>query len=294
MSKSRKDSVMTNWLMIAIFAILAIYLIVTLAPILWAIISSFKDYNEFYDNVLGFPTRLPEGGLFGNYASAFVDLTYTTTKIEKFNIWEQVGNSLLYVCGCTITATLTPCLVAYVVARFNYKFLKIIYAVVIVTMALPIVGSLPAEVRMAKTLGFYQEFWGLWLMKANFLGTYFLVFYAQFSMIPKDYTEAAKVDGASPFRIMTQIILPLAWSTISTVLVLNFVMFWNDYQTPLIYLETKPVLAIGIYNFYTSFRVTNNSEKLAGLIMITIPIVVLFAVFQDKLMANLSIGGIKG
>ena len=119
------------------------------------------------------------------------------------------------------------------------------------------------------------------------------MFHAQFTMIPKDYTEAAKVDGASPFRVMAQIIMPLAWSTISTVGVLNFIMFWNDYQTPLIYLETKPVLAVGIFNFYSSYRVTNNAVKLAGLIMLTVPIVIVFVIFQNKLMANLSIGGIK-
>ena len=294
MQRSKMKKSMNNWLMIVLFSVLAVYMLLTLLPILWAVIASFKDSNEFYDNVLGFPTKLPGKHLFSNYTDAYRLLTYTTTKMDKVDVWGQVGNSLLYVGGCTITATITPCIVAYIVARYKYKFLNVLYMIVIVTMALPIVCSLPSEVRMAKALGFYQEFWGLWLMKANFLGTYFLVFHAQFTMIPKDYTEAAKVDGASSFRIMSQIIMPLAWSTISTVMVLNFVMYWNDYQTPLIYLETKPVLAIGIYSFYSSYRVTNNAVKLAGLIMLTIPIVILFIIFQNKLMANLSIGGIKG
>ena len=166
--------------------------------------------------------------------------------------------------------------------------------IVIITMALPIVGSLPSEVRMVKALGLYQKIWGMWVLKAHFLGTYFLIFHAQFSMISKEYTEAAKMDGANPFRVMTQIIMPLAWSTISTVMLLTFVAYWNEYQTPLLYLETKPVLAIGIYSFYTSYRVTNAAVKIAGLLMLTIPILTVFIIFQDKLMTNLSIGGIKG
>jgi len=293
MRKSKMKSEMRNWLMISLFVVLMSYLLISLLPIMWAIISSFKEKNEFFDDVLGFPSKLPGDHIFSNYVEAYDQLTYMTTKMQSFTVLQQFGNSLLYVVGCTVAATLTPCVVAYVVARFRYKFLNILYTIVILVMALPVVGSLPSEVQMAKSLGFYQEFWGLWLMKANFLGTYFLVFHAQFTMIPKDYTEAAKVDGASPFRVMAQIIMPLAWSTISTVGVLNFIMFWNDYQTPLIYLETKPVLAVGIFNFYSSYRVTNNAVKLAGLIMLTVPIVIVFVIFQNKLMANLSIGGIK-
>lgn len=293
-TKKKSSSVMANWLMILLFAFLSLYVIITIMPVLWAAVSSFKDKNAFYDEIFSFPTKLPGEHLFSNYVEAYEKMTYMTTKMVEVSVWGQLGNSLLYVAGSMIVQTFTPCLVAYVVARYDYKFLKVLYAINIITMALPIIGALPAEVQMVKALNLDQKVWGLWILKTHFLGMGFLIFHAQFSMIPKDYTEAATVDGASPFRIMTQIIMPLAWSTISTMLLLNFITYWNEYQTPLLYMETQPVLAIGIYSFYTSYRVTNGAVKIAGLIMLTIPMIIVFIIFQDKLMANLSVGGIKG
>lgn len=290
----KKNKSMTSWLMITLFSILLLYAVITLIPVAWAVISSFKEKNEFIDKVLSFPSKKPGKTWFSNYVEAYSLMTYMTSKMVSVTVWGQLANSLLYVGGVTIVGTMTPCVVAYIVARYKYKFLDIIYMIVIITMALPIIGSLPSEVRMVKALGLYQKIWGMWILKAHFLGTYFLIFHAQFSMISKEYTEAAKMDGASPFRIMTQIIMPLAWTTISTCMLLTFVTYWNEYQTPLLYLETKPVLAIGIYNFYMSYRVTNGATKLAGLITLTIPMVLVFIVFQNKLMTNLSIGGIKG
>lgn len=294
MAKTKKKGRMSSWLMITLFSVLALYVLITLLPVAWSLMSSFKEKNEFIDKVLSFPSKKPGNSWFSNYIDAYRLMTYVTSEMSYVSVWGQLANSLLYVGGVTIVGTLTPCVVAYIVARYRYKFLNVIYMIVIITMALPIVGSLPSEVRMVKALGLYQKIWGMWILKAHFLGTYFLIFHAQFSMISKEYTEAAKVDGASPLRIMTQIIMPLAWTTISTCLLLTFVSYWNEYQTPLLYLETKPVLAIGIYDFYTSYRVTNGATKLAGLITLTIPMVVVFIIFQDKLMTNLSIGGIKG
>lgn len=294
MSMKKKNTVMLSWLMITLFSVLMLYVICTLLPVAWAIISSFKEKNEFIDKVLSFPSKKPGKTWFYNYGEAYRLMTYMTTKMEQVTVWEQFANSILYVGGVTIVGTLTPCVVAYIVARYEYKFLNVVYMIVIITMALPIVGALPSEVRMVKALGLYQKIWGMWILKAHFLGTYFLIFHAQFSMISKEYTEAAKMDGASPLRVMTQIIMPLAWTTISTCMLLTFVSYWNEYQTPLLYLETKPVLAIGIYDFYISYRVTNGATKLAGLITLTIPILLVFIAFQNKLMTNLSIGGIKG
>ena len=181
-------------------------------------------------------------------------------------------------------------------ARYRYKFLNIYYMIVIVTMSLPIIGALPSEIMVAKMLGLYDTFWGQWIMKAHFLGIYFLVFHAQFKMIPYEYTEAAKIDGASNFRTMTMIIMPLAWSTISTVLLLSFVGFWNDYQAPMLYLPSYPVAAYGIFLFQDSQEqlLSYTPTKLAGITLLAIPIVIVFLVFQNKLMTNLSIGGLKG
>ena len=299
MRKIKKQKTKLTWLLTTILVFLSVYLLSMVLLIAWNMITTLKSTfeYEFLENRLGLPTD----PTLENYSVA---LKYFSVKVFDedtgaylyYNIWSQFGNSLLYAVGCAVTQTLIPCLVAYIVARYRYKFLNVYYMIVIVTMSLPIIGALPSEIMISKTLGLYDTFWGQWIMKAHFLGIYFLVFYAQFKMIPYEYTEAAKIDGASNFRTMTMIIMPLAWSTISTVLLLSFVGFWNDYQAPMLYLPSYPVAAYGIFLFQDSQEqlLSYTPTKLAGITLLAIPIIVVFLVFQNKLMTNLSIGGLKG
>lgn len=288
-----------NYLALILFILLLLYSISLLFPVLWTLLSSFKSPIEY--DFLGNKTGWPKEFSFSNYVTAYNNFyvkvyAEETDSYSYFYMADLFGNSLLYSFLCALAATITPCLVAYAVARFNFKFSKIIYSIVIVTMALPIVGALPSEIQMAKSLGIFDTFIGLFIMKANFLGIYFLVFFAQFKSIPRAYSEAAKIDGASNFRIMTQIILPLAFGTISTVFLLNFITFWNDYQIPMVYLPSHPVAAYGMYEFQSvlTSELANTPTRLAGIFIMALPIVVVFALLNKKLMVNLSVGGIKG
>ena len=184
----------------------------------------------------------------------------------------------------------------YATARFRYKFSEYIYAFVLITMALPIVGSMPSEIAVAQKLRIFDTMPGMWILRANFLNTYFLIFYAQFRMIPRDYTEAAKIDGTNPFTIMTQIIVPLAATTTSTVFVLTFIGYWNDFQIPMVYIPSYPVAAYGMFVFQNTpiVEIANTPTRLAGICLLAFPIVIFYAFFNKKLNVNLSVGGIKG
>jgi ABC-type glycerol-3-phosphate transport system permease component len=279
-----------------VFIFLLLYVISLLLPVFWTLLTALKSPKEFdFDgNTLGWPTEAS----FSNFATAYKNFfvrVYNGGDPYYFYMGDLFANSLYYTVGCALAATITPCFVAYVVADYPYKFGKIIYAIVIVAMALPIIGALPSEIQVSKTLGIYDTFIGLWIMKANFLGIYFLVFYAQFKMIPKDYIEAAKVDGAGNFRIMFQVIMPFALGTMLTVFLLNFITYWNDYQIPMIYLPSHPVAAYGMYVFQmsTETALANTPVKLAGIFLMAAPIVLVALIFSRRLMANLSVGGVK-
>ena len=133
-------------------------------------------------------------------------------------------------------------------------------------------------------------------MRSTFLNTYFLIYYAQFKMIPMDYTEAAKIDGASPLSVMLKIIVPLAAGTTTAVFVLNFIALWNDFQIPMVYLPSHPVAAYGMYQFQNTaiVEIAHTPTRLAGICLMTFPIVVFYAIFNKRLNVNLSVGGIKG
>ena len=114
--------------------------------------------------------------------------------------------------------------------------------------------------------------------------------------IPSAILDAAKIDGAGNMQVLLQIAIPLIRNTFFTVFLIYFIQYWNDYQTPLIYLPTYPTIANGMY----TVSVTPTQEmsyvpmRITAAIMMLIPILVIFLIFQKRLLGNLTIGGIKG
>ena len=280
-------------LTIAMLIILLIYTVSLFALLLWGVLTAFKEPRfDFRTNRYGFPREWV-----WNFGQVFDSFTVSIKSgTGQVGFPKMLLYSVLYAVGCAFFHTLVPCLTAYVCARFKFRFLKLFHTIVIIVMVVPVVGSLPSELQMARRFGLYDQIWGLWIMKANFLGMYFLVFYEIFRALPQTYTEAAKIDGAGNFSIMMRIALPLVRNTFLTVMLINFITFWNDYQTPLIYLPSYPPVARAVYELsnttigdlaYTPYRV-------AAAIILLIPIMVLFLAFQKRLLGNLTIGGLKG
>ena len=288
-----------NWNILGIigFILLISYSVSFITPFLWAFNTSLKDEIDFMLDTFGIVN--PQAIYLENYRLAYDLIEVTIMKdgvpyVVEF--WELIGNSVIYSVLCTIMHVLTPCITAYAVARYDFKFSKVIYTTVIVTMILPTIGNLASSIQVSKWFFTYDSFIGLAVMKGYFLGTNFLIFYAAFKSISKEYTEAAEIDGASQWQIMTQVILPLAKTTVSAVALISFIAYWNDYSTPMIYLPSHPTIAYGLYYFNNS---TNNEAsfvtvRLAGCIIVSVPILLVFILFKDKLMGNLTVGGIKG
>ena len=235
----------------------------------------------------------------GNYLQAFEAINMKVRKGKQvFQIFlpEMFLNSLIYAGGCSFFATLTPCLVAYVTSKYNFRFNNVIYMTVIFVMVTPIVGNAPSSILMAKTLGLFDSQVGLWFMSATFLGTYYLVFHGIFKGLSWEYAEAAFMDGASHVTVLFQVMLPLIKNTFFVVMLLNFISYWNDYQRPWIYLPTIPTAAVGI-QFCMNATENRNAGvpiKLAGGMLMLLPILALFLTFKDKFVGNLTVGGIKG
>ena len=305
---NRDQQIRRNPFAIILAVILVLYMVTMVASLFWTLMTTVKTTAEYmyYDNGgdrLGNILWLPKEGItFQNYITAFenfyvlVEATEVGQYDVQYNIFQQFINSIIYSVGAAAAVTVVSMIMGYATARFRYRCSEWIYAFVLVTMALPIVGSMPSEIAVATDLGIFDTFIGIWIMRGNFLNTYFLIFYAQFKMIPFDYTEAAKIDGASPSTVMMKIIAPLAWGTISTVFVLTFITYWNDFQIPMVYLPSHPVAAYGMYHFQTTpiLAVSNTPTKLAGICLMALPIVIFYGIFNKKLNVNLSVGGIKG
>lgn len=307
-TKSSKIKNKITPLGIVLLVCLCAYVVLILAPLLWAFLSSLRD-PWFYrmDSLWWIKGKEGDVLYLDNYKTVAEIFWCEVTKAGKgtytVGMWGMYGYSLLYSIGCAFTATFVPCVTAYCCSKFPCKLSKAVVTTVIICMSLPIVGSLPSEIRVVKFLGLYDKLWSMWVMKANFLGLYFLVFYAAMNGVSDTYSEAAKIDGAGNFKIFFGIILPLVKNTFFTVMLVKFIEFWNDYQNPLIYMNSYPTVAIGLYSLLTTNDprkmastgyANTDPQRMAAAMTVLLPILIVFIAFQRKLLGDLTIGGVKG
>lgn len=279
--------------------LLVIYVIGLLLPIIWGVITSFTEVNSYYDFYVDGITGNGFKMTLDNYQTAkkYLNVTATTSSIT-YNVIGLYIHSVLYATICSLIWVIVTSVVSYLVARFDFRFSKVLYNFVVITMCIPIVGGLASELRMLQNLGIYDTWFSMAVLKFNFLGAYFLTFVAMFRGIPKEYTEAAKIDGASNLNIMLRIIFPQALNMIVTVFLLNFITYWNDYKTAMLYLPSYPVATYGVFYFMNtpmgSGATSQIPVQMAGALLMTLPILIVFIVFNKRLRGGVYIGGIKG
>lgn len=307
-----------NVFIIIVGALLAVYALTMIFTLVWGLNTSFKHYADFGNpdkNVLGLPNLAwwgkEEGQhLFSNYVNVIENLEivgretfYTMWSEEpvvhftKSGLLDLIWNTISYAMFSAILQAFIPCYMGYLCSKYPNKFSDIIYTFLLVIMMIPVIGAYPSELALLKALGLHDTLIGNLIQKASFTGIYFFIFYAFFKGVPDSYIEAAEVDGASQFRVMFTIMMPLAIKTISTVALLRFVGFWNDYTVAVLYLPTRPTLAFAIY--YLSIRAAGGKfgsvpARIAACMFLALPVLIIFVVLKDKLMGNVSMGGVKG
>lgn len=271
-----------------IFILFVIYALTLLYPVVWMFLSSLKGSLEYSG---GDPFALPENWLFSNYAEAISTLTLKDTSYLGM-MW----NSLWMTFSSIIVGLFASAMVCYVMAKLTFPGRKIIYSIIILVMMLPIYGALPAAFKLRGDLGLYDKPIAVPLLSIGpITGMRFLVLYAFFKGISWEYAEAGLIDGASHARIFFSIMLPQAIPPLMTFAMTDFIGAWNDYMTPLIYFPSYPTLASGLYEYEANMtRAVKYPVYYAGVVLSTIPILVLFVIFRDTFMSSLSVGGLKG
>lgn len=308
---------------IAVIVILVVYSLSLLFLLGWGLLTSLKSYDDFdiMNNILGLPNLEVYGAqdalALGNYNRILFSTVFQFASSDAsyisaifgyvnnspnimFTFGHFLVNSLVYSVICSFVHAFVAFACAYLCAKFKFKFSEFIYVVMLIVMAIPIVGSSPAMITLLRDLGIYDSVFAMVALNFNFTGVYFFVFYAYLVGISDTYVEAAEIDGASQLQIFLAIIFPLCIKVFFTVFLLQFIQTWNDYQTPLLYYPNHPTLA------YAVFRMTNNTggedkgmeyqgipQRVAGCMVLAIPVLILFISFNKMLMGNLTMGGIK-
>lgn len=317
--RSKQTSeVITKVVFILLFVFLALYALTMIFTLGWGLLTSLKSRFDFemLNNVMGFP-NLDSSNMYNsrealfklaNYKTALENLVIEERKVFyglgpdpivhkcRAGFGEMLVNTLLYTVGGAFIYAVMPAIAAYLCAKYPYKLSGILVVIYTLMLCMPIVGSTPFELTFLRNTGLYDSILGNYIQKMTGGGMYFFVYLAYFKGTSETYREAAQLDGASQFRVMFTIYFPLAVKIMATVFLIQFVTLWNDYQTPLLYLPTHPTLAYGVY--YISFTALipalySTPARIAGLMMLAIPIVIIFIIFKDKLMGDISLGGVK-
>lgn len=305
---------------ISVLVFLSVYAISLLLLVSWGFLTSLKSYDDFkLGNKLGLPNLDVPGARealsFGNYKDILLvfrlnskDASYTSALFGEiqnapdvvFTFKNFLFNSFVYSIVCSLVHAFVAFSCAYLCAKYKFRFSGFMYAVMLVVMAIPIVGSSPSMIVLLRDLGIYDSMFSMILLNLNFTGMYFFVFHAYLSGLSDTYVEAAEIDGASQMGIFIKIIFPLCVKIFFTVFLLQFIQTWNDYQTPLLYYPNHPTLAYAIFEMRGStdgiFREAKYQAvpfKITGCMVLAIPVFVLFVAFNKFLMGNLTMGGLK-
>lgn len=274
--------------------ILSLYSLIILLILVWGFFISLKSQGEFFVNAYPWFKQPVEF----KYFEVFTEFRVYPNEGFGRSYYDLIGmfsNSILYSAGCAFVSTLSPLVMAYVSSKYKYRFSSFLPKLVVAVMVVPIVGATASTLEILNGLNLYDTYVSMLMLKGGFTSMYFLVFYSAFQSLSWEYAEAAFVDGVSHPRVMFGIMLPLIKPMIFSVFLIFFVSYWNDYTTLLTYYPSFPTAALGLFYFNRNTDTSaNETMLLTGCMLVTIPVIVLFLIFSDKLMGNISIGGIKG
>jgi multiple sugar transport system permease protein len=269
---------------ILLYALVILLSILFALPFIWMVSTSLKDDPQTFRVP---PIWLPNPMRFANYPEA----------LTKYPFGQFFINTLWYAIPSTVGAVFSSAIVAYGFSRIRWRGRNLIFFVCLTTIMIPFqVRFIPLYI-IFKNLHWLNSYKPL-IVPAFFGNVYYIFLLRQFFMsIPHELSEAAKIDGASEWSVLTKIILPLAKPALAVVGLFQFIGAWNDYLGPLIYLNRSNLfpISLGLENFNSAFAESLRWPYTMAASTVTIlPIVILFFVAQRTFVEGVTVTGIKG
>ncbi|WP_415840668.1 carbohydrate ABC transporter permease, partial [Nocardiopsis rhodophaea] len=254
------------------------YAVVALAPLALMVLSSLRPEAELRADPLGLPTA----PAFDNYARAWVEADFGGYFI----------NSLLVTLGAVVLGTGVSVLAAYVLGRYAFPGAALVLGYLVAGLMIPIRLGIVPVFYLFDSLGLLDSRLGLVLVYAA-SGVPFAVFIltAFFRQVPGELAEAARIDGAGELRLFAQVMLPQVRPALATVMLFQSIQLWNDFFFPLVLIRdsAKYTLPVGLTAFFTEYGL-NQSLLYAGLVITTLPLVVMFLLATRQVVDGLTAG----
>ena len=266
---------------VVMYLLITVIALGVLVPFVWMVSSSLKNNNE----VFTVPTQwIPRDFQWHNYVDIWSRIPMTT----------YLRNSLFLSLVISFLQVLTGSFAAYGFSKVRWRGRDALFVAYIATIAVPWQAYMVPQYVMLQKAGLVNTFWSLILMQA--FGAFGVFLLRQYYLtIPDELCEAARIDGLSEYGICRRIILPLSKPALASLALLTFVVTWNDYMGPFIYLTSNELwtVQLGLKSFVGLFD-GDYAMIMTGSVISVVPILVIFLVGQKYFIQGIATSGLKG
>ena len=267
---------------ILFYLVLILFALFFVLPLLWMVVTAFKPFEEWLT-----PNWIPVNPTLENFTSIFND--------KSLPVVNWFLNSLLIASLFTLVILIIDSLAGYAYARLEFPGKNLLFGLMLATLVMPgIMFLIPNYLTVAR-LGWIGSIQGV--IVPGFAGVFGVFFMRQFfQSLPKELEEAAYIDGASVWRTFFSVILPLSKGPLITLGIITFLTSWNDFLWPLLILggdRQELTLPVGLATLQGQYTF-DYGKLMAGALVLTIPVLILYAVFQRYIIRSISMTGIKG
>lgn len=268
----------------AVYAVLALWAVVVLFPFYWMIITSLKSHGAY--NAEFVPKFFVANPTFENYANAF-----TAVPLGRYLL-----NTLIFTVATTAIMMIVIIPAAFAFSRLEFKGKNILFTAFLSLMMIPQELVIITNYVTITNLDMRNSFMGL-ILPSVVSVFYIYLLKENFSQIPDEMYYAAKVDGTSDFKYLVRVMMPVCKPTLVTIAILKVIECWNSYVWPRLITDEEAYFLVsnGIQHIRESgFGRENIPAMMAAVVVISVPLIVLFLVFRNKIMEGVARGGTKG
>jgi multiple sugar transport system permease protein len=266
-----------------IYSVIAVYLFITVAPLVWVLSTSFKPNQE----AISFPPKfLPDHPTLENYFFVLTDSKLVLSLI----------NSLIVSVGSTALSVTVSALAGYAFARYDFKGKNLLMSTILALFMIPVVINIIPLYIMLANVGLLNSIVALVLtFQILIIPLNIFLLKNYFESLPKELEEAALIDGCSKLGALIRVTIPMSLPGFLIAAILSFRFSWNEFVLPVV-IANKPdsmIFQVALYQFISLYRI-DWGYLTAGINIAIIPVVVLMLIFQKKMIRGLTLGAVRG
>ena len=270
---------------ILIYIGMTVAALIFMFPLIWMVVSSFKDDAMIFSDITSLKAFLPafKKDIFFNYKEV----------LARLPLIKAMLNSLSYIVVIIALGLVVNSMAGYAFARLKFPKKNLFFSIILAVMIIPAQTVMLPQFSIIYKLGLSNSYLAL-ILPAIASPMYIFLFRQNFMGIPESIEEAAKLDGASAVRTFFELIVPLAKPVYATVSILVFIAYWNDFVWPVMVISdtSKQTIQMALSSLF-SIQPVNYGNVMAGLTLVTIPVLIIFLSLQKYYVAGIASTGAK-